>query len=72
LTQSSISEIATSCRGLKYVAKHRQERIGAIAAELSKSEYDLVGLQEIWVFADYELIRSAVSKRLPFSKFFHR
>jgi sphingomyelin phosphodiesterase 2 len=58
-------------RGLKYVAKHRVERIRAIASELAKSDYDIVALQEVWVAADYAHIRSNVSKILPYAKYFY-
>ena len=44
----------------------------AIAKVLADSDYDIVTLQELWVFADYEHVREAVSKRLPYSKFFYR
>ena len=59
-------------RGLKYVAKDREVRVRAIATHLSRSEYDLVGFQELWVYSDFELIRSWVANRLPHSKFFYR
>ena len=61
-----------SHRGLKYVAKNRRERITAIANELAKFDHDIIALQEIWVFADYEHVRDSVLKRLPYSKFFYR
>ncbi|KAG8982818.1 phospholipase C type enzyme, partial [Tulasnella sp. 427] len=57
-------------RGLKYVSKDRQPRIQAIAEVLSASDYDIVCLQELWVHADFELIRNRVSKSLPYVKFF--
>jgi len=57
---------------LKFVAKHRNERIAAIAAELAKSDYDIIALQELWVFSDYEHVRESVSDRLPYAKFFYR
>lgn len=61
-----------SLRGLKYVAKQRSPRIQAIASELARSSHDIIALQEIWVFADYEHVRESVSKRLPYAKFFYR
>ena len=61
-----------SFRGLKYVSKNRTERIQAIARFLADSDHDIVALQEIWVFADYEHVLESVSKRLPHSKFFYR
>ena len=59
-------------RGLKYVSKYRRKRVDAIARFLADSDYDIVTLQELWVFADYEHVREAVSKKLPYSKFFYR
>ena len=56
-------------RGLKAVSKHRSQRISAIAQELANSDHDIICLQEVWVHADYELIRAHVSKRLPYAKF---
>ncbi|KAJ6621130.1 inositol phosphophingolipids phospholipase C [Mycena sp. CBHHK59/15] len=42
-----------------------------IANELAKFDHDIIALQEIWVFSDYEHIRDSVLKRLPYSKFFY-
>lgn len=58
-------------RGLKFVAKDRLQRINGIAERISESSYDLVTLQELWVFSDYQRIREHVSKRLPYAKFFY-
>ncbi|KAI3622341.1 hypothetical protein WG66_015875 [Moniliophthora roreri] len=45
-------------QGLKYVSKNRRQRIEALASELASSEeYDIIALQEIWVFADYQHVR---------------
>ncbi|KAJ7040347.1 inositol phosphophingolipids phospholipase C [Mycena alexandri] len=68
---SAIHVLSLNCWGLKYVAKNRTERINAIAAELAKLEHDIIALQEIWVFSDYEHVRDSVVKRLPYSKFFY-
>lgn len=59
-------------RGLKYVSRHRTERVTAIARYLADTDYDVVALQELWVFSDYEHVRDAVSSTLPHSKFFYR
>jgi sphingomyelin phosphodiesterase 2 len=56
---------------LKFVAKNRSERIAGIANELANGNHDIINLQEIWVFADYEHVKAKVSARLPFSKFFY-
>ena len=66
------SKLIASFRGLKYVSKERTERVAAIANALASADYDVITLQELWVFSDFELVRSAVSKKLPYSKFFYR
>jgi len=53
------------------VSKYRKERIAAIAQALSDSSYDIVALQELWVYSDYELIKAKVVNKLPHAKFFH-
>ncbi|EKM61371.1 uncharacterized protein PHACADRAFT_168818 [Phanerochaete carnosa HHB-10118-sp] len=60
-----------NCWGLKYVSSNRRERVEAIAQVLAGSDYDIIALQELWVFADYEHVRETVSKKLPYSKFFY-
>ncbi|EDR15838.1 inositol phosphophingolipids phospholipase C [Laccaria bicolor S238N-H82] len=71
MSESEIRLLSLNCWGLKYVAKNRTERIQAIARFLADSDHDIVALQEIWVFADYEHVLESVSKRLPHSKFFY-
>ncbi|KAK2461450.1 hypothetical protein APHAL10511_005913 [Amanita phalloides] len=58
-------------RGLKFVSKHRRQRIRGIANILAHSDYDLIALQELWVWADYQFILTSVAKRLPYSKSFY-
>ncbi|KAL5495133.1 ISC1 [Sanghuangporus weigelae] len=71
MSVSAIRVLTLNCWGLKYVAKDRKERIRAIASSLAQSDYDIVALQELWVFSDYEYIRTSVDKRLPHAKFFY-
>ena len=59
-------------RGLKYIAKNLTERIESITQKLANSDYDIIALQEIWVFTHYEHVRQSIFKRLPYSKFFYR
>ncbi|KAG6845368.1 hypothetical protein H0H87_010477 [Tephrocybe sp. NHM501043] len=70
-TETQIHVLSFNCWGLKYVSKNRKERIEALAIELSRSTYDIVALQELWVFADYEKVQERVSSILPHSKFFY-
>ncbi|KAH8992449.1 inositol phosphophingolipids phospholipase C [Lactarius akahatsu] len=69
--ETRIDVFSLNCWGLKYVSKRRSERIQAIARFLESSDFDIVALQELWVYADYEIVRSRLSKSLPFSKFFY-
>ncbi|KAJ7751219.1 inositol phosphophingolipids phospholipase C [Mycena maculata] len=71
MAEDQIRVLSLNCWGLKYVAKNRTERIHGIANELAKFDHDIIALQEIWVFADYEYIRDSIVKRLPYSKFFY-
>ncbi|KAJ7246259.1 inositol phosphophingolipids phospholipase C [Mycena haematopus] len=71
MSETALHVLTLNCWGLKYIAKNRTERVHAIAQELAKLDHDIVALQEIWVFADYEHVRDSVIKRLPYSKFFY-
>ncbi|KAF8910092.1 inositol phosphophingolipids phospholipase C [Gymnopilus junonius] len=62
---SRIRVLTLNCWGLKYVSKNLNDRIEAIAHELANSDYDIIALQEIWVFAHYERVQQRVAKRLP-------
>lgn len=52
------------------MSKYRKERIAAIAQALGDSSYDIVALQELWVYSDYELVKAKVANKLPYAKFF--
>ncbi|KAG8693503.1 phospholipase C type enzyme [Ceratobasidium sp. 394] len=67
---TEIRVLTLNCWGLKYVSKDRVERIRAIGDEIAVSNYDIVGLQELWVRADYEYIKSKLNHKLPYSKYF--
>ncbi|KAF9965507.1 hypothetical protein BGZ70_004703 [Mortierella alpina] len=57
-------------QGLKFVAKERQDRLTAIGRYLADASrgYDIVGLQEVWVYDDYLRIRDLVQETLPHTK----
>ncbi|KAF7307187.1 Endo/exonuclease/phosphatase domain-containing protein [Mycena indigotica] len=71
MSSDQLRVLTLNCWGLKYVAKNRTERVKAIAAELSRLDHDIIALQEIWVFADYQHVRESLLKRLPYAKFFY-
>ncbi|CAO3571714.1 unnamed protein product [Mortierella alpina] len=54
-TQTELNVLTLNCWGLKFVAKERQDRLTAIGRYLADASrgYDIVGLQEVWVYDDY-------------------
>ncbi|KAJ1302602.1 hypothetical protein OPQ81_002919 [Rhizoctonia solani] len=69
-TDNEIRVLTLNCWGLKFVSKDRIVRTRAIGDEIERSNYDIVGLQELWVQADYDYIKSKVAHKLPYSKYF--
>ncbi|CAG8583962.1 176_t:CDS:2 [Diversispora eburnea] len=43
----------------------------AIADNLARSDYEIICLQEVWVYDNYELIRNKIKKRFPYARFYH-
>jgi len=56
---------------MRIVSKHREDRIAVIAQALSDSSHDIVGLQELWMYSDYELVEAKVAPKPPHAKYFH-
>ncbi|KAF9454210.1 inositol phosphophingolipids phospholipase C [Macrolepiota fuliginosa MF-IS2] len=69
--ESQLRLLSLNCWGLKFVSKNRSERISAIVDSIARSSHDIIALQEIWVYADYEKVAAAVQHRLPHAKFFY-
>lgn len=44
----------------------------AIAEKLSTEEYDIISLQEVWSIDDFQMIKTKVQEKLPYSHYFHR
>ncbi|WWC68740.1 uncharacterized protein I206_102674 [Kwoniella pini CBS 10737] len=57
--------------GLAIISKDRASRIKAIADYVASSKYDIVCLQELWIYKDFEIVREGCRRNLPFSRFFH-
>ncbi|KAI7906850.1 Endonuclease/exonuclease/phosphatase [Cokeromyces recurvatus] len=68
---NQLNVLSFNCWGLAFVSKHRGYRLKAIAEALSKEDYDIITLQEIWVYKDFELIQASVQHVLPYSKYFY-
>ncbi|KIK70604.1 hypothetical protein GYMLUDRAFT_65825 [Collybiopsis luxurians FD-317 M1] len=72
MSDDELAILTLNCWGLKFVSKNRRERIVAIADELTQTEeYDIITLQELWVYSDFEYVRESVAKYLPYAKFFY-
>lgn len=83
---SQLRVLTLNVWGLKYISKERPPRIAAIIDHIvavcegrdtvdgdhSRRPYDVVCLQECWIFADYEQIREGTRHILPESRFFKR
>lgn len=59
--------------GLKFIAKHRRERLCAIAEKLGSlgENYDIVALQEVWCEADWDYICLQTSNAFPHRRIFY-
>lgn len=70
---SAINVLTLNCWGLKYLSKHRAERLSEIGDRIAtcSPQLDIVGLQECWTFSDYLGIRKRTCSILPYAKFYH-
>lgn len=60
-------------RGIPYVSKDRGIRMEAIGKFFAENDkYDVISLQEVWTEHDYQLLRQAAEKNLPYSHYFYR
>ena len=53
------------------MSKHRAARLDAIANRIAQSTYDIVALQEIWVYSDFENLVRKTGHILPYAKFYY-
>ncbi|KAK8206929.1 phospholipase C type enzyme [Zalaria obscura] len=69
---SSLRILSHNCWGLKFIAKHRHERLTEIGNEIARSDPppQIVGLQECWTQQDYLAIRERTKHILPYGKFY--
>ncbi|KAE8148060.1 Endonuclease/exonuclease/phosphatase [Aspergillus avenaceus] len=69
---SHIRIFTLNCWGLKFIAKHRHERLSEIGRQLALADPapEIVGLQECWTQQDYESIRQQTRHILPYGKFY--
>jgi hypothetical protein len=60
-----------NARGLAFISKERAPRLAALGAILARGDYDIVCLQELWIYSEYEQLRQNIQGAYPFSRFFH-
>ncbi|EMR09422.1 hypothetical protein PNEG_02365 [Pneumocystis murina B123] len=65
-----IRVLSLNCWGLKYISNYRKERLDLISKRIASEDYDIVGLQEVWVYSDYENMRNNTKHKLPYGKFY--
>lgn len=52
------------------MSKYREIRLRALGDALSTCDYDLICLQEVWVYRDFQYIQTKVRESLPYSHFY--
>ncbi|KAG5436953.1 hypothetical protein PCANB_001363 [Pneumocystis canis] len=62
--------LSLNCWGLKYISNYRKERLDFISERIASEDYHVVGLQEVWVYSDYENLRNKTKHKLPYGKFY--
>ena len=63
--------LSLNCWLIPHISKDVPRRVRLIAEELARRDFDLVGLQEVWSNADFEIIKEAVKENLPYAHYFH-
>lgn len=66
----SIRVLTLNCWGLWLGAKKRRQRIAGIVRYLRENNCDIVFLQEVWVTADFEIIRDGTQDIYKFAHLF--
>ncbi|GMM37151.1 inositol phosphosphingolipid phospholipase [Saccharomycopsis crataegensis] len=71
--EPSIKFLTFNTWGLKYVSKHRKQRLNSIADRLAtdkKYQFDIIALQEVWCEEDWEYFKSKLSNIFPYTRYF--
>ncbi|KAI5957113.1 ISC1 [Candida jiufengensis] len=71
----SIKLLTFNTWGLKFISKHRKQRLKAIADAFAnpttkEEDYDIIALQEIWCEEDWNYLNSICSQRYPYRRNF--
>lgn len=70
--QFSLEVLTLNCWGVPvpFACKYRKERFLSIAEEISKRNFDIVILQEVWAESDYKLLQQHILKTMPYCHYF--
>ncbi|KAI8092679.1 Endonuclease/exonuclease/phosphatase [Halteromyces radiatus] len=68
---NKLSVLSLNCWGLYLVSRKRKFRLEAIAEAIRQLSCDIVTLQEIWVYQDFNHLKNHVSTELPYAKYFY-
>ncbi|KAF8424899.1 Endonuclease/exonuclease/phosphatase [Tirmania nivea] len=69
----TLNVLSLNCWGLRFISHHRFARLSEISRRIASASpsYDIVCLQEFWVYSDYLHLRSVTLGVLPYGKFYH-
>ncbi|KAI9246736.1 Endonuclease/exonuclease/phosphatase [Phascolomyces articulosus] len=71
MNTSELSILTLNCWGLNIVSKERRFRLQAIADAISQADHDIVTLQEIWMWEDFDYLKQQTRATLPYAKCFY-
>lgn len=70
---SKVKFLTLNTWGLKFVSKHRKERLRAIADKIALEhyKYDVIALQEVWCKEDWHYIEDVCKEFFPYTRIFY-
>ncbi|KAI9287446.1 Endonuclease/exonuclease/phosphatase [Umbelopsis sp. AD052] len=68
---TTLSVLSLNCWGLFMVSKEREFRLHAIADYIASTNYDVVALQELWMWDDFEYIKTVAANKYPNIEIFY-
>ncbi|KAI7855527.1 Endonuclease/exonuclease/phosphatase [Circinella umbellata] len=71
MNTNELSVLTLNCWGLNFVSKKRRFRLKAIADAISHADHDIVTLQEIWMWEDFDYLKQQTQFTLPYAKCFY-
>ncbi|KAJ2964797.1 hypothetical protein NQZ79_g304 [Umbelopsis isabellina] len=66
-----LSVLSLNCWGLFAVSKEREFRLHAIADYIASTRHDVIALQELWVWEDFEYLKTVAIHNYPHMRYFY-